>query len=104
MLIAMMGLTFDVTIDNTHEGLKEQINIIADWGYIMHWFGAKGGQQFLFYVIVLDDDFNRDDEDEDAQFESRIVQMRRELLQLKHQMKKIITKQNKRMAIDNARN
>ena len=38
MLIALMSLTFDNTIHNKHEALKEKIGIVADWSWINRTF------------------------------------------------------------------
>ena len=61
MLIALMSLTFDNTIHNKHEALKEKIGIVADWSWINRTFK----QQKVNYMFSIKP-INQDEEEEET--------------------------------------
>ena len=58
MLVAIMSRTFNKTIQNTHVSLKEQIEILSDWSWIVNIsrrFKDVESVSYMFSVAPVDE-------------------------------------------------
>ena len=59
MLVAIMSRTFNRTIQNAHFSLKEQVEILSDWSWIVNvgWsLGARERVNYMFSVVPVDEE------------------------------------------------
>ena len=66
MLVAIMSRTFNKTITNTHVSLKEQIEILSDWSWVVNlgWrFRTVEKVSYMFSVVPVDEADSADVQD-----------------------------------------